>query len=437
MKSLNDAIRANRFDVFRHTLHSIALASAAASGLGLVSGCDDPIGSTWVATCGENHWYMTDLTGLRLPDGADALAVAFGSTTPVYTAGDFCEAGVACLLSGPIEPEPTVTVFVRRAGVVERSSVDEVIGRRVDTPQEAALRVLQAEGERLHCTDTSLTTFGPGPLTGRVVATSGGFDVVLPSIECSSLGSPGEVVEITYHVTASGDVGRGERDVVEENLSCPIAGRLTAGIAAPCRPEFGAELGRYFAQAAGSEAAAVDAFERMAEELNALGAPAELVQWARASADDERRHTRTMGVLAEHFAVTWEPHAPRRFALRGLFDVALENAVEGCVRETYGAVVAHHQAEHAQDQMVRAALVQVAEDETRHAALSWAVAEWALPQLSETQRSEIRTAQRGAMDALNRSVRVSEADVLLKDAGLPSPRVALAMLQALEKQVWA
>lgn len=435
MKSLNDTIRANRFDVFRHTLRTIALASAAASGLVLVSGCEEEPGPTWEATCRSGDWYTTDLTGLRLPDGADALAVFMGASKPEYTAGDFCEEGGDCPETGPVEPHPAITVFVRRAGVIELSSIPEVIGSRVDNPQEAALRLLETQGGRVHCTQDTGT--GPGPLPGRVVPTSGGFDVVLPFVECPTLGFYGDVVETTYHVSASGDVGPGEREVVGQEASCPIAGRLTDGVAAPMRPASGAELGRYFAQSAALEAAAVDAFERMARELQALGAPADLVQWARASADDERRHTRDMKVLAERFAVTPVLHAPQPLALRGLFEVALENAVEGCVRETYGAVVAHHQAQHARDAEVRAAMAPVAEDETRHAALSWAVAEWALAQLSETQRAEIRAAQRTAIDDLVHAVDVAEADELVSDAGLPTPVAARAMVQALQGQIWA
>ena len=43
--SLKDTIRANRFDVFRHTLRSIALASAAASGLALGGPAGAAVGS--------------------------------------------------------------------------------------------------------------------------------------------------------------------------------------------------------------------------------------------------------------------------------------------------------------------------------------------------------------------------------------------------------
>jgi len=61
-------------------------------------------------------------------------------------------------------------------------------------------------------------------------------------------------------------------------------------------------------------------------------------------------------------------------ALDALVDVALENAVEGCVRETYGALIATRQAEAASDPVVRRAMRKIAADETAHAALSWDVA---------------------------------------------------------------
>ena len=81
MKPLNEIIRTNRYDVFRHTLRSIALASAAASGLGLAgaSGCTEahvvlPLdqGPSWAPMC-STEVSATDITGLPLPAGADGL----------------------------------------------------------------------------------------------------------------------------------------------------------------------------------------------------------------------------------------------------------------------------------------------------------------------------------------------------------------------------
>lgn len=439
MKTLSDTIRANRFDVFRHTLRSIALASAAASGIGLtgLTGCTDAHvsidldqGPPWTPMC-SSEIFATDLTGLPLPEGVDGLiayALVYEGYSAQYTAGHFCVDGPErpdCNPGVSFDTDESFSIFVRRNGVVERVGLDEVVSAPITIPQEALLVAL-GEGYQFWCEGAPEV----GLRAGSITPVSGGFEVVASRYDC--LG----IYETTLLVTEAGDV-----QVLEEHLAqainCAIIGRLTDGTEAPARPAGGSDVGRHFAQVAGLEAAAVDAFERMAAELHALGAPAELVQWARASADDERRHARDMGALAERFAVPPRAHQAQEFAQRGLFEVALENAVEGCVRETYGAVVGHHQAEHAQDPVVRAAMVRVAEDETRHAALSWAVAEWALPQLSEAQRMEIRAAQREAIAALTCSVSIPEADTLLHDAGLPAPHVALAMLQALGEQVWA
>jgi hypothetical protein len=439
VKTLNETIHANRFDVFRHTLRSIALASAAASGISLagLSGCADAHvsidldqGPPWALTCSNGHGAI-DITGLPLPEGVDWLYAhsnIYNTPLPAYVAGDLCVEGPTeppCLPRVPFSSAERFSVFVRRNGVVESVSVDEVVSAPITSPQQAALVSLGA-GYHVWCEEVPAYNLTAGSIT-RV---SGGFEVVASRVDCDGFH------EATLLVTEAGEV-----QVLDERLAqvfdCALIGRLTEGTVAPARPRTGSDVGRYFAQVAGLEAAAVDAFERMAAELSALGAPAELVQWARVSADDERRHTRDMGALAERFAVTPAAYEAQEFALRGLFEVALENAVEGCVRETYGAVVGHHQAEHARDPVVRAAMAKVAEDETRHAALSWAVAEWALPQLTDAQREEIRESQRVAIDALSRSVRVPESAALLQDAGLPAPDVALAMLHGLREQVWA
>ncbi len=436
MKTLNDTVRANRLDVFRHTLRSIALASAAASGLGVAgwSGC----AATSSQSGNQRERAMSvncgaiELTGLPLPPGVQGLvAYAWGpsGSFPAYFAGEFCiegghpDCGVG---DAGFDRDEGFSVFVRRAGIIERVSFADVVTLPVTSPAQATLLALTVD---YHINCAGDPKVGVSPNGVRHVA--GGFEV-LGTRWAGCL----DLLRGTVFVSEAGEVRILEEHLVEE-YACPVSGRMTQGTAVPARPAGGNDVGRYFVQVAGLEAAAVDAFERMAAELQVLGAPVELVQWARASAEDERRHTRDMGALAERFAVKPAVHEAQQFALRGLFEVALENAVEGCVRETYGAVVGHHQARHAQDPVVRAGMARVAEDETRHAALSWAVAEWALPRLTDAQREEIREAQRGAIDALARSVSIPESDALLHDAGLPAPSAALAMLQALGEQVWA
>ena len=53
--------------------------------------------------------------------------------------------------------------------------------------------------------------------------------------------------------------------------------------------------------------------------------------------------------------------------------VAVENAIEGCVRETYGALVSFWQARAAGDPKVREVYARIAEDElsTRHSRGAW------------------------------------------------------------------
>ncbi|MCY1008004.1 hypothetical protein OV079_21085 [Nannocystis pusilla] len=74
-------------------------------------------------------------------------------------------------------------------------------------------------------------------------------------------------------------------------------------------------------------------------------------------------------------------------AVRSLEALARENAVEGCVRETFGALVARYQASVAADEPLRRLFAAIAEDELDHAALAWDVATWLNGQLDEAARA--------------------------------------------------
>jgi hypothetical protein len=167
------------------------------------------------------------------------------------------------------------------------------------------------------------------------------------------------------------------------------------------------------------EAASVYAFGILADELEVHGAPRALVGAARASADDERRHARLMARLA--LAAGARPpavHIARR-APRDLETVARENAAEGCVRETFAALIAWRQARLAADPAIRETMGTIAADETRHAALSWAIDAWSCDRLSETARHRVRGARTEAIRLLLRDVAVSEAAAVRLPAGLP------------------
>jgi hypothetical protein len=229
-----------------------------------------------------------------------------------------------------------------------------------------------------------------------------------------------------------------------EFLSCQMTpcqtGRRPGGLASSGRPRSqpGASpraLAEFFAEAAYLEEASVAAFRVLRGELRALRAPATLVRRADRAARDEVRHTRVMTRLARLAGV--EPARARvdRRPRRPLLPVAIENAVEGCVRETFGALVASYQAERARDPRIARAMRAVARDETRHAELAWAVDRWSQGRLPAQARREVREAMSAAFVELEADLargRETPPELRLA-AGLPSAAAAHALARGLRR----
>jgi hypothetical protein len=116
---------------------------------------------------------------------------------------------------------------------------------------------------------------------------------------------------------------------------------------------------------------------------------------------------------------------------RSPFAIALENAVEGCIRETYGALVAHFQAATATRSDVREAMRGIAHDETAHASLSWDVAAWLEPRLTEAERQQLHDARRDALRELAGTLRREPRHDLRTAAGLPGTHEAKQLLASL------
>ena len=195
------------------------------------------------------------------------------------------------------------------------------------------------------------------------------------------------------------------------------------------------ELGRLFAQMAHLEAASVHAFQTLAGELRAYGATDRLVAAALRAADDEVRHTRLMSGLARQFG--GQPVAPEVDppASRSLEEIALENAVEGCVRESFGALVATWQAHAACDPTVRRAMMVIAADETRHAELAWSIAGWSGTRLDGTARARVAEARQAALSHLRLETTREPGAELVSRAGVPSTAHAQTLLAAFTLEV--
>jgi hypothetical protein len=256
-----------------------------------------------------------------------------------------------------------------------------------------------------------------------------GYDGGDLSADCTGLcpvSDAGATASFCYATTSN------DAAVVQCNY-CGVPGRRPQGLGAiPPQPT---SLGEYFARCAFLEAASVPAFRGLARELRALGAGEVLVASAERSARQELRHARRMMHFARQHGAT--PARPRveRLGLRDARSVALENAVEGCVREAYGALVAKWQAERVVDPDLKRTLASIARDEIQHAALAWQVAAWLEPRLSAAERREIADARRQALAGLRAELAQDAPEELSRIVGLPSACEALRLLQALQEEV--
>ena len=221
----------------------------------------------------------------------------------------------------------------------------------------------------------------------------------------------------------------------------PGSGRTTEGVwMPPARAARGlvgnrsVGLGEHFARAAADEAAAVFAFRRLAREIAAHDGPRSLMMAAERAAHEEVRHTMLTGMLARRYgARVTLPVAPA-LPVRPLDQVALENAREGCVRETLGAIVVAFQSLRARDGVVRRALRSIARDESGHAALSWSIARW----------TERRLGARGTTDAKQAMVEaIAELDgpspfrgPVGAEAGLPTAGEVRGMMRQAKARTW-
>jgi hypothetical protein len=168
------------------------------------------------------------------------------------------------------------------------------------------------------------------------------------------------------------------------------------------------------ARMAALEAASVDAFRILEGELANFRAPKTFLRACRRAARDEARHAIAMRRLAGSKRAHVSLAKPRR---RSLEAIAIENAREGCVGEAWGALLAYVQARTATDPRVRHAMLEIAADEARHAALSSAIDAWIAPRLGERARARVLRAKRSHAKRL-----VREAAKIKRFAplGLPS-----------------
>ncbi|WP_236517047.1 ferritin-like domain-containing protein [Sandaracinus amylolyticus] len=434
--SLIDLIAAQRAPVVR-MLRVIAGASIAAT---LGAGCADSHFShpdfVESPSCTESHaWQPLDALDLPAPRTHLAL-VANTQVLTVVTVVD--ETGTRC---GDATDATTCTEAFDAATIPTSEGAHHVVstdGDRVeawtgrarfaellgtiDTPDEA-LMMVWSEGFTVECGSVSRSA---------VREVEGGFEVIARKTvrDCN----PIVTRRFVLFVSSAGEIEEIASEEVER-MDGACAGRRPEGLE-PARGVRGpSAVGRYLAEIARLEASAVIAFEVMERELLALGAPEALLRAVREARADEVRHAEVMGALARARGARVEaPVVPSR-PLRDALAIALENAVEGCVRETFGAIVGLHQATCAQDPALRDAMRVIAEDELRHADLSWQLAAWLEPRLDDAARAEVDRARARALVALRAEVAIDPDPELARAAGLPSARVATEIVERIARSI--
>jgi len=248
---------------------------------------------------------------------------------------------------------------------------------------------------------------------------------------CAKQGGLGEVESCTIGamLNANGNV------TVECVLPLFCEGRSHACV----RSHGGAQqtAAAWLARAAHDEAASVHAFLALADELAFHGAPAELLARIHLAAADERRHAALVGELAQRHGASLTSVTITPTPIRDLLALAVENMVEGCVRETWAALSAAHQAAHADTQPLRDLYQTIAADETRHAELAWSIHTWLIAQLGDAEQAMVTAARGAAVRQLHTSLAALTDEPGLLALGVPSRSTALHLLTGLDAALWS
>lgn len=289
------------------------------------------------------------------------------------------------------------------------------------------------------------------PLTERFVVLGATLDPKLEELRDRCVADAGDCLPLCeevlerlegftdfYFIAECGLEERDGEDGVHIAYGTICEGRRPAGLLSTGEVAARSVVGSWLARAAHLEAASIKAFGDLARELRAHDAPPPLVRRALRAALDEIAHARLTSALAGRYGA--RPAAPEvevRPGLRSLEAIAVDNAAEGCVRETWGALFASWQARAASDPAVRQAAAVIATDEARHAALGWAIDRFARSRLDAAGVRRMDQARRAAVEELATAAANEEPEPALIDlAGVPAAPVAAELVTRARVELW-
>jgi hypothetical protein len=195
------------------------------------------------------------------------------------------------------------------------------------------------------------------------------------------------------------------RDLALEELDASLKERLSAAWLSDAKMEH----------------ASIAAFSELSLELLALAAPSPLVHATHRAAMDEVTHAEmTFAVASAYGARDLGPsaftEATQMRASGDIVELALETFVDGCIGETVAACVAESAALVARDPVIVSVQKRIAEDETRHAELAWAILAWCVEQVGPSIHEPLREALANA-SVMSSDIECTDCD--LNEHGMP------------------
>ena len=368
---------------------------------------------------GEGEMWETpnvrDSSGQRCAGASDPAAcqAAFEALSP---ASSFLVGG----FEGTIHRSVALTRGDDVQAIGTRPDLDAFLGP-IDTAGDAAL-LATMQGHSLVCESDNDAVLGSGGY--RLHTRTGG-----------GCGEGDDIEEHIIVVDEDGNITTMKTVLVEKGDPGCAVGRLPAGRCRRRLARAAHPVGAFLAEVAQLEAAAVPAFDQLAGDLRRHGAPRPMIAAALRARRDEVRHARVTRRLAARYGT--RVIAPRiESSARADFEaVAADNLVEGCVRETFGALVAHLQARRAADPVLRRALGTIAADETRHAALSWSMHEWARARMPVAARRRLARHGAQAVQRLSHELTGAHPEAVYRLAGMPRPDEAKALFGRLHARL--
>lgn len=252
------------------------------------------------------------------------------------------------------------------------------------------------------------------PLAGDC---SGLEDASVEQAICDELcGTPSSGREATTCSVAGGTV----------TCHCLVPGRRHARLDETSAP-VATMPGAFLSRMAFFERASVDSFTLLARELRAHRAPPAFLRACDRARADEIRHARMAAKLARRYGgEVVLPLPPAIGPVRSLEEIAIENATEGCINETFNVLLALWQSEHAAAPELRRFFAAIAADEARHAALASRLDAWFRAELSPDAWARVEEARRRAIARLSTSL-TEEPTAELSVLGLPHAAQAKAL----------